>query len=121
MYDADGKEILSPAALVDEPQHRAFLQKCADELRALEAPPRSPAPDLVTRRELDRRLESLCFMLGKAVRKHVDRKLKAFNPDQPRVPAGNPDGGEFAPADGGPSGDGGGGGGGRSKRPGRKL
>ena len=47
------REPLSPAALADEPEAQAFLQKCSDELRATEPPPRSPA---LTEADLDRAL-----------------------------------------------------------------
>jgi hypothetical protein len=66
------REPLSPAALADEPEHRKFLQKCSDELRALEAPPRVPALTAA-----DRALSKLCETIGKAVRTLVVAPLEA--------------------------------------------
>ena len=64
---------LSGAALVDAPEHRKFLERCARELQKMESPPRTPA---LTEADLDRALGKLCETIGKAVRQMVVEPLE---------------------------------------------
>ena len=64
----------SAAALLDQ-EH--YLKELARDLVAHEAPKRTPAPDTVSRRDLDAALESICAMIGKACRELVVAPLVA--------------------------------------------
>ena len=52
---------LSPAAMLDEIEHRRFLERCAEQLSEYDATiRRRPAPDAVTWAALDKRLNKIC-------------------------------------------------------------
>ena len=86
MYDADGKEILSPAAQIDDAE---YLRRCALELTANEmpAPPRPPAPraNYVTYKALGRTLEKIGRLVGQVVREStepLERKIAELEQGQ---------------------------------------
>ena len=81
MYDETGKPILSPAAILDEEAHQAFIRKAALDLAAYKAPPLSPPPkrsEFVTQRELGRLLEKI----GRAIKQELDRRMAEIEAKQ---------------------------------------
>ena len=69
----------SPAAMLDEIEHRRFLQQCAEQLIVNEAPKQAaaPPPKYVTQAELQRALSKLSESIGKAVARMVVKPLQA--------------------------------------------
>ena len=68
----------SPAAILDEIEHRRFLERCAKELTANEPPKPTPAPQpkYITQAELQRSLSKLSESIGKAVARMVVAPLE---------------------------------------------
>ena len=63
----------SPAALLDEFEHRAFMERCAKELAVNEPPPRAVAPirSGITQRQLDKRIGDLLKRMGEILGKEL--------------------------------------------------
>ena len=69
---------LSPAAMLDELEHRAFLERCAKELSQYDATiPQRSAPDAVTRAALDKRLNAICGNILSVCEKFL-RRIEAL-------------------------------------------
>jgi hypothetical protein len=65
----------SPAARIDEEEHKRFIARCAEELAANEPP--KQAPKYVTEAELQRALDGVCETIGRGVAKMVLKPLEA--------------------------------------------
>jgi hypothetical protein len=69
-------------ALLDEPEHRRFLERCAKDLSQYDAtPPQQQEPDAVTWAALDKRLNEICGNML-TVCKKFERRIERLEASQ---------------------------------------